>query len=176
SRPFEHEEFDRDRLFVQNYIPVNTWAHPREMLAEVGEFDVGLAAFEDWDMLLRLATRYPFVHVPAVTSGVHARAPGAGGGHMLGRERENVPALYRELYQRYAGAASETLRSGRQQMLERLGVPVDKGDEAPDLDEWLAARLPTEVQSRLISERLEQAQGGVVLGVVVVDADGDQDA
>lgn len=176
SRPFEHDEFDRDRLFVQNYIPVNTWAHPREMLAEVGEFDVGLAAFEDWDMLLRLATRYPFVHVPAVTSEVHARAPGAGGDHMLGRERKNFPALYRELYQRYAGSASETLQSGRQQMLERLGVPVDKGDEAPDLDEWLAARLPTEVQSRLISERLEQAQGGVVLGVVVVDADGDQDA
>ncbi|CDZ93858.1 glycosyl transferase family protein [Pseudomonas saudiphocaensis] len=176
SQPFKHETFDRDRLFVQNYIPVNTWAHPREMLAEVGEFDVGLAAFEDWDMLLRLATRYPFVHVPAVTSEVHARAPGAGGDHMLGRERKNFPALYRELYQRYAGSASETLQSGRQQMLERLGVPVDKGDEAPDLDEWLAARLPTEVQSRLISERLEQAQGGVVLGVVVVDADGDQDA
>src|SRR5690606_35717747 len=138
SRPFEHEEFDRDRLFVQNYIPVNTWAHPRTMLATVGEFDTGLAAFEDWDMLLRLATRYPFVHVPTVTSEVHTRAPEAGGDHMLGRERKNFPALYRELYQRYSGSASDTLQTGRQPMLESLGVPVDKADEAPNLEQWLA--------------------------------------
>lgn len=176
GEPFKHEVFDRDRLFVQNYIPVNTWAHPRTMLATVGEFDTGLAAFEDWDMLLRLATRYPFVHVPTVTSEVHTRAPEAGGDHMLGRERKNFPALYRELYQRYSGSASDTLQTGRQQMLESLGVPVDKADEAPNLEQWLAARLPTEVQSRLISERLEQAQGGVMLGVLVVDAEGDQDA
>lgn len=176
SRPFVHEVFDRDRLFVQNYIPVNTWAHPRAMLAEVGEFDTGLAAFEDWDMLLRLATRYAFVHVPTITTEVHTREPGAGGDHMLGRERKNFPALYQELYRRYPGSGSEALQAGRQQMLQSLGVVPDKGDEKPDLEQWLAARLPTEVQSRLIAQHLEQAQGGVALGVVVIDLNGDQAA
>lgn len=167
GQPFKHEAFDRDRLFVQNYIPVNTWAHPRQMLATVGEFDTGLAAFEDWDMLLRLATRYPFVHVPTVTSEVHTRAPGAGGDHMLGRERKNFPALYRELYERYSGSSSEGLQRGRQQMLESLGERPRGG-----LEDWLAERLPTAAENRLIADYLQKHQGGPLIGVVVLDGDG----
>jgi O-antigen biosynthesis protein len=171
GRPFQHEVFDRDRLFVQNYIPVNTWAHPREMLAEVGEFDIGLAAFEDWDMLLRLATRYPFVHVPTVTSEVHTREPGAGADHMLGRERKNFPALYRELYQRYSGSSSEGLQQGRRQMLERLG----ERPAVSSLKRWLAERLPTEAENGLINKHLKAHQGGPLIGVVVLDPDGQSD-
>lgn len=171
DQPFRHEVFDRDRLFVQNYIPVNTWAHPRQMLATVGEFDTGLAAFEDWDMLLRMATRYPFVHVPTVTSEVHTRAPGAGGDHMLGRERKNFPALYRELYERYGGSASEGLQRGRQQMLESLGERPRDG-----LAQWLAKRLPTAAENRLISDYLQGRQGGPLIGVVVVDTEGQSEA
>ncbi|CAM3963942.1 Glycosyltransferase like family 2 [Ectopseudomonas alcaliphila] len=167
GQPFKHEVFDRDRLFVQNYIPVNTWAHPREMLATVGEFDTDLAAFEDWDMLLRLATRYPFVHVPTVTSEVHTRPPGAGSDHMLGRERKNFPALYRELYQRYSGSASEDLKRGRQQMLASLGErPRDS------LTAWLAERLPTASENRLIADYLQDHQGGPLIGVLVLDLEG----
>lgn len=171
GQPFKHEVFDRDRLFVQNYIPVNTWAHPRQMLTTVGEFDTSLAAFEDWDMLLRLATRYPFVHVPTVTSEVHTRAPGAGGDHMLGRERKNFPALYRELYERYSGSASEDLQRGRQQMLESLGERPQGG-----LTHWLAERLPTTTENRLIAEYLEYHQGGPLIGVVVLDTEGQPEA
>ncbi len=171
GQPFKHETFDRDRLFVQNYIPVNTWAHPREMLATVGEFDTDLAAFEDWDMLLRLATRYPFVHVPTVTSEVHTRAPGAGGDHMLGRERKNFPALYRELYGRYVGSCSDGLQRDREKMLRSLGEPVRS-----DLAQWLAERLPTVSENRQIGEYLQHHQGGPLIGVVEVDAQGQSEA
>ncbi len=167
GQPFRHQVFDRDRLFVQNYIPVNTWAHPREMLSAVGEFDTGLAAFEDWDMLLRLATRYPFVHVPTVTSEVHTRAPGAGGDHMLGRERKNFSALYRELYARYAGSASEGLRRGREKMLQSLGLRPKS-----DVEEWLSRRLPTAAEKRLIADYLGNRQGGPSIGVLVLDPEG----
>lgn len=171
GQPFKHEVFDRDRLFVQNYIPVNTWAHPRQMLTTVGEFDTSLAAFEDWDMLLRLATRYPFVHVPIVTSEVHIRAPGAGSDHMLGRERKNFPALYRQLYERYSGSASEGLQRGREQLLESLG-------ERPrsSLMQWLLERLPTATENRLIGEYLQAHQGGPLMGVVVLDVEGQPEA
>lgn len=171
GRPFEHERFDRDRLFVQNYIPVNTWAHPREMLAEVGEFDTDLAAFEDWDMLLRLATRYPFVHVPTVTCEVRTRETGAGSDHMLGRERKNFPALYKELYRRYAGSSSEDLQQGRQRMLQSLGEKPARST----LAQWLAQRLPTDVENRLINEHLNSNGGGPRIGVVVLDIDGQSD-
>ncbi|MEQ9370217.1 MAG: glycosyltransferase [Coleofasciculus chthonoplastes F3-SA18-01] len=38
----------------------------RQALAEVGNFDPSLTPAEDWDMWLRLASRYPFVVVPRV--------------------------------------------------------------------------------------------------------------
>jgi glycosyltransferase involved in cell wall biosynthesis len=172
SRPFEHNAFDRDRLFVQNYIPVNTWAHPRDMLDEVGEFDTGLAAFEDWDMLLRLATRYPFVHVPVVTSEVHTRDQGAGSDHMLGRERKNFPALYQLLYQRYPGSDSGVLKRERENMLQRLGVSVEVRADVPTLQRWLAERLPTETENRLINQYLQERNGGPLIGIIVLDLDG----
>lgn len=169
--PFRHDEFDRDRLFIQNYIPVNTWAHPRSMLDEVGEFDTGLAAFEDWDMLLRLATRYPFVHIPQVTAQVHNRVQ-SGGDHMLGRERKNFPALYRDLYERYSGSSSEPLRIGRQQMLESLGGSRQDKAKIPELSQWLATRLPTAVENRLINEYLQGHDGGPLIGIIVLDLEG----
>ena len=87
STPFLHSQFDREKLFVQNYIPVNTWVHPRAMLATVGEFDTGLTAFEDWDMLLRLAARYPVVHMPEITAEVRVReGAGASGEGIVRRD------------------------------------------------------------------------------------------
>lgn len=172
SQPFRHEVFDRDRLFTQNYIPVNTWAHPRDMLGVVGEFDTGLAAFEDWDMLLRLATRYPFVHVPVVTSEVHTREQSSSGDHMLGRERKNFPALYQLLYQRYPGSDSRVLKCEREDMLQRLGVAVEVCSDIPTLQRWLAERLPTETENRLINEYLQVHDGGPLIGIIVLDVEG----
>jgi len=172
GQPFKHEVFDRDRLFVQNYIPVNTWAHPRQMLATVGEFDTSLAAFEDWDMLLRLATRYPFVHVPVVTSEVHTREQSTSDDHMLGRERKNFPALYQLLYQRYPGSGSEVLTHERGDMLQRLGVSVEVRPKIPTLQRWLAERIPTETENRLINEYLQDKNGGPLIGIIVLDLEG----
>ncbi|VXC28891.1 Glycosyl transferase [Pseudomonas sp. 9AZ] len=172
GQPFKHQVFDRDRLFVQNYIPVNTWAHPRQMLATVGEFDTGLAAFEDWDMLLRLATRYPFVHVPVVTSEVHTREQSPSDDHMLGRERKNFPALYQLLYQRYPGSDSEVLTHERGDMLQRLGVSVEVRSKIPTLQRWLAERIPTETENRLINEYLQDQNGGPLIGIIVLDLEG----
>jgi O-antigen biosynthesis protein len=172
GQPFKHEVFDRDRLFVQNYIPVNTWAHPRQMLATVGEFDTSLAAFEDWDMLLRLATRYPFVHVPVVTSEVHTREQSTSDDHMLGRERKNFPALYQLLYQRYPGSDSEVLTHERGDMLQRLGVSVEVRSKIPTLQRWLAERLPTEMENRLINQYLQEHDGGPLIGIIVLDVEG----
>jgi len=162
SQPFKHETFDRDRLFVQNYIPVNTWAHPRSMLAEVGEFDTSLTAFEDWDMLLRLAARYPFVHLPGVTAEVHLRdAPNTGSDHMLGREQKNFGALYQEMYRRHSDLGSDRVRAGREEMLGRFGL--GDGTRQPrkaGLQDWLQARELNSTQQRLVDERLQEHAGG----------------
>ena len=174
SQPFKHEAFDRDLLFVQNYIPVNTWSHPREMLAAVGTFDTGLSAFEDWDMLLRLAARYPFVHVPLVSAEVHLRdAPNTGSDHMLGREQKNFGPLYQELYRRHDTGGTGTVGAERAAVLQRFGITVEGGRSAPSMGAWLDRRSLTPVQREQVAERLQGATAPQ-LAVVILDPQGDQ--
>lgn len=59
--------FDLDRLRLVNHIPLPTVAVPRQLALEVGGFDPAMDLYEDWDLLLRLAARTPFVRLPAVT-------------------------------------------------------------------------------------------------------------
>lgn len=174
SQPFKHEAFDRDLLFVQNYIPVNTWAHPHAMLSTVGTFDTGLSAFEDWDMLLRLAARYPFVHIPLVSAEVHLRdAPNTGSDHMLGREQKNFGPLYQELYRRHDAGSNGIVGAERAAVLQRFGITVEQGRSAPSMGGWLDRRSLTPVQREQVAERLQGAKVAH-LAVVILDLQGDQ--
>ena len=60
-------DFDRDLLVLDNYIPFNTVLIDRSLLVDVGPLDEGLPFFEDWDLLIRLAAKSPFHHLPRVT-------------------------------------------------------------------------------------------------------------
>ncbi|WP_443190531.1 glycosyltransferase [Pseudomonas indica] len=175
SMPFQHTQFDKEKLFIQNYIPVNTWAHPRSMLATVGEFDTGLSAFEDWDVLLRMAARYPVVHVPEATAEVHVReSAAAGNDHMLGRERKNFLGLYEELYRRHSDLGSEKVRLGRQQLLQKFARADGRGRQAPSLEDWLKRRALTPVQQRLVEQRLQEQGLGPSFGLVLLDLQGER--
>ncbi len=87
-------DFDPDLLLLDNYIPFNTLLIERRLLAEVGALDPALPFFEDWDLLLRLAERAPFLHLARVTCEYrHFRG---GGDHVLGergRERGDFLAM-----------------------------------------------------------------------------------
>lgn len=61
------EDFDRDTLLVDNYIPLPTVLLRRDDFLALGGFDRDFDLFEDWDFLIRLAQRGAFVHVPRVT-------------------------------------------------------------------------------------------------------------
>ncbi|UCJ14700.1 glycosyltransferase [Pseudomonas sp. MM211] len=175
--PFRHSSYDRDHLFSQNYIPVNTWAHPRSMLAAVGEFDTGLSAFEDWDMLLRLAARYTFVHVPLITAQVRLRdAPNTGTDHMLGREQKNFAALYLEMYRRHGDGGNSAVIAGRARVLQRFGITVEYGRSSPSMQAWLDKRSLTPVQRKHIAGRLEGGAAAPRFGVVILDNQGDHAA
>ena len=176
SEPFRHEQFDKERLFIHNYIPVNTWAHPRELIKDAGEFDTGLTAFEDWDMLLRMAALRPLLHVPQVSAQVRIReGEGNEGDHMLGRERDKFAALYQEMYRRHSDLGSERVRQGRSVQLRSLGV-VAEGDPTP-VRSWLAARTLTPVQQRLVQDYTHQQDTAAAhLLVVILDIEGNSPA
>lgn len=60
-------DFDRDLLLVDNYIPLPTLLVPRETYLAVGGFDPTFDLFEDWDFLIRIAQRGELAHLPRVT-------------------------------------------------------------------------------------------------------------
>ena len=177
SLPFQHEHYDRDRLFARNYIPVNTWAHPRSMLRQVGVFDTGLAAFEDWDLLLRIAARFPFFHVPRTTVEVHTRSPGAGDDHLSGRERKNFPELYRKLYARHPGNGSARLLQARHETASAMGFGNLADEASPHLTlaAWLDRRVPTAAQQALVADHFA-ANLPPTIRIIVLDEAGDHDA
>lgn len=61
------QDFDRDLLLVDNYIPLTTLLIPRHTFLDAGGFDPAFDLFEDWDFLLRLSERGDLAHVPRIT-------------------------------------------------------------------------------------------------------------
>ncbi len=94
-------DFDPDLLLVDNYIPLNTLLIDRSLLSEVGPFDEALPFFEDWDLLIRLAQRSRFHHLPRVTCEYRHFQ---GGGHILGQRPTEHPdflAMKARVVERY---------------------------------------------------------------------------
>ena len=61
------QDFDRELLLVDNYIPLPTLLVPRQSFLDAGGFDPAFDLFEDWDFLIRLSRRGDLLHVPRVT-------------------------------------------------------------------------------------------------------------
>ncbi|HYS55055.1 MAG TPA: PIG-L family deacetylase [Thermoanaerobaculia bacterium] len=71
------QDFDREHLLVDNYIPLTTVLVPRETYLDLGGFDPAFDLFEDWDFLIRLSRGGTLVHVPRITCEIR-HVEGAG--------------------------------------------------------------------------------------------------
>ena len=71
------QDFDRDLLLVDNYIPLPTLLLPRETFLDLGGFDASFDLFEDWDFLIRLAQRGSLLRIPRITCEVRHFAGGS---------------------------------------------------------------------------------------------------
>lgn len=61
------QDFDRDSLLADNYIPLTTLLVARDTFLALDGFDPAFDLFEDWDFLIRLSQRGDFSHVPRIT-------------------------------------------------------------------------------------------------------------
>ena len=61
------QDFDRDLLAIDNYIPLPSLLMRRDDFLDAGGFDPRFDLFEDWDLVLRLAKRGDLLRVPRVT-------------------------------------------------------------------------------------------------------------
>lgn len=61
------QDFDRNLLLFDNYIPLTTLMLKRDDFLSAGGFDPAFDLFEDWDFLIRLSKTGDFVRIPRIT-------------------------------------------------------------------------------------------------------------
>lgn len=166
---YSHDVYSRERLLVDNYIPVNTFAWPRSVAAEVGDFDEKLSGLEDWDFLMRLASRLPFHHLQQETVQVRMRADESTPDRRSLQALKDYPALYQEMYRRHSDAGSPAVIAGRANLLQRLGVDADVTRPSPSMEAWLQKRSLTPNQKELVDRRLQGESVSPRFGIFVVD-------
>ncbi len=115
DRPYSHE-FNPHQLLINNYMPVLCVMHERTCLDEVGGFDESLFVHEDWDLWIRLATRYSFAHIAQTTAEFTWRTDGTT---MSSQPREAFARTAEIIYRKYAPYAAPYPQIVQQQR-ERL--------------------------------------------------------
>lgn len=61
------QDYDRELLLLDNYIPLPALLLQRDTFLDLGGFDPAFDLFEDWDFLIRLSQRGSFLRVPRIT-------------------------------------------------------------------------------------------------------------
>jgi len=113
------EDFNPHQLLIGNYIPVLCLMHERAVLDEVGCFDESLFVHEDWDLWIRMATRYPFKHLAATTAEFTWRTDGSS---MSSQKKDIFLRTMEIIYRKYAPYAANYagVRENQQQNLANL--------------------------------------------------------
>jgi glycosyltransferase involved in cell wall biosynthesis len=66
-------DFDRERMLYENYIPVLCIIHRKDCLERTGIFNPKLKRLEDWDLWVRMSRHYEFIHLKETTCEVRWR-------------------------------------------------------------------------------------------------------
>lgn len=173
DRRYAHSSYSHERLAVDNYIPVNTFAWPRALSGAVGDFDESLPGLEDWDFLLRLASHMDFFHVERETVEVRMRTSSED----LRRSeqaRKDYPDLYKRIYDRNPAPPGKTVEQGRLDKLQSLGL-FEAFVTRITAEEWLERRNLKGTDASLLS-RFFAENTGPAIGVLILDGHDDTPA
>ncbi|HMX91963.1 MAG TPA: glycosyltransferase, partial [Nitrospira sp.] len=100
-------DFNCIDLLLCNYFPVLCVMHEKACLEQVGVFDESLFAHEDWDLWIRMATIYPFLHIKHTTAAFTWRRDGSSmtssTSDTYRRTTEIIYRKYRPYAERIAG-------------------------------------------------------------------------
>ena len=89
-----NQPYDRQRLLVENYLPIHAVLFARALVGESLCFDDTLEVYEDWDFWVQLSALTPLIHVDRVTA-VYRIQEGSGFGlHRDGELLERGLAVF----------------------------------------------------------------------------------
>lgn len=162
--PYSHD-FNSANLLVSNYFPVLCVMHERSCIDEVGIFDESLFAHEDWDLWIRMATRFPFKHLKRTTGEFTWRTDGSS---MTSATRDTywrtMEIIYRK-YRPYAERIPEVLQA-QQQSLEKIRTSIRP--QAYDCSIIIPVWNKRELTEQCLTE-LARVTSGISYEVIVVD-------
>ena len=115
--PFRGIPYSRNRLLVENFIPINTWALRRKLALRVGPFAEDYTALEDWEFLLRLTALTEPKPIRQTT--VEVRIRSNIGEHLSDREKVRFLPLFERIYEQHPSQSPE-VQTGRRHRLVSL--------------------------------------------------------
>jgi hypothetical protein len=98
---FRDAEFVQRDLYVDNFAPIHSIVHRRDVFDRFGYFDETLPVTDDWEMWLRASRGARFVHVNHVTCEYSWRVDPARGNMTLTHQRQFRDS-YERITERYA--------------------------------------------------------------------------
>lgn len=155
------QEFDRDLLLFDNYIPLPTLLVRRDDFLRVGGFNKTYDLLEDWDFLIRLSQHGSFLRIPRLTCEIrHFRG---GDSAILGSPEDS--ARFREaklkIWQNYSerltpDVIATVFEKQKRRINDLFGQVVDKRGLARHLERDVT-RLDRE--KTLLLEQLQTVHG-----------------
>jgi GT2 family glycosyltransferase/glycosyltransferase involved in cell wall biosynthesis/2-polyprenyl-3-methyl-5-hydroxy-6-metoxy-1,4-benzoquinol methylase len=70
-------DWDNERILVQNFVPVLCFMHEKRCIEEAGWFDESLTTHEDWDLWIRMSRLFRFKHIAEITCEFRWREDGS---------------------------------------------------------------------------------------------------
>jgi glycosyltransferase involved in cell wall biosynthesis len=139
-------EFSLDELLVDNWIPIMSYLHPRSLADEIGGYNENLGIFEDWDFLIRLASRVPFYHIARPTCEYRFRFGDQFDDSTL-QQRENAVKYRSTVYEIYS-ARNDKIATKRRETMVAVARQIE------DVERIMELHLTSLQRSFLIAARL----------------------
>ena len=147
------------RLLADNFVTFNTTLVPRRVLAEFGGFDESLRMAIDYDLWLRISTKYEFLYLPETC--VNYRIWGGQMSHRTGERLESYFRLLERFLARYPDSvrASDVARAYAHTWVTRGMWRATQGDRAGAWRDFGRA-----LRRRPLDVRLWRTAAAVALG------------
>ncbi len=122
----------QNRLLASNFIPLPNWAHRRECIKHTGYFDEQMSSHEDWEFILRFASRWELLRIEQTT--VEIRIRPTANDSVTTRNNTAKVRDYKYIYQKHP-TNNKQINSMRRAELSELG------EQPTGLTERLSRRL-----------------------------------
>jgi len=157
---YAETEYSRERLLVENFIPINTFGVRKSILQSAGFFDESMECLEDWELLIRLSKLCDFIHIPEVTVNVNVKQGNTEGVSVSNQHK--FYDVYKWVYKKHGDLGAQDLQKNRANKLRLLsgGGASNTNEDAiktrnDAYREWVDSRVEV-MNTDLFTEKLKE--------------------